>query len=175
MRKKVTREKRIEYLQRHYERHPENKAAKAKLNRDWIINNRERYNQLKSNYRFRLKIAALEYYSQGTPKCAHCGFSSDIDALILDHINDDGNAHRKEMGCTGRGLPTGTNIYERLKAKGWMPGLQVLCANCNTIKAIRLRRGNTSTEMAVIVGTKSRWRKKSDSLVNTNIPTPLFF
>ena len=122
-------------------------AEKAKLNREWIQNNRARKNELKALYRFRLKLAALLHYGNGTIACSVCGYSADIDALCLDHINDDGAEHRKQLGCTGRGTRAGTTIYERVKALGWLPGLQVLCANCNTIKAVRKARGLTSEEM----------------------------
>lgn len=135
------------------------REARNELNRRWIANNRERYNAAKSEYRFKLKAAAIEHYSGGTNACASCGFFADIDALCLDHINDDGAAHRRELGCSARGGSAGTTMYERLKALGWMPGLQVLCANCNTIKAIRLKRGRTSEEMAIATAGPTRWKK----------------
>lgn len=144
------------------QRYKATKAGKDKyreLNRAWIDQNRERYNQAKSEYRFKLKQEAIRHYSGGSMKCAHCGFDR-FDALCLDHIDDNGAEHRKELGCGGRGLSAGTTMYERLKALGWLPGLQVLCANCNTIKAINLRRGRTFDEMVEATKGKTRWRKE---------------
>lgn len=154
--KKVSAEKMREYQQR-YKAKPGVAERYRELNREWIAKNRERYNQAKSEYRFKLKTAALNHYSAGAMCCAICGFGADIDALTLDHINDDGAEHRKELGCGGRGSISGTTMYERLKALGWLPGLQVLCANCNTIKAIRLKRGRTAAELAVVVSEPTRW------------------
>ena len=158
---RVTLDKSREYQARHKAKDPIAYAAKkAALNRNWIERNRERYNRAKSEYRFKLKIEAIDHYSNGTMCCGICGFGADIDALCLDHIQDNGATHRKDLGCGGRGLSGGTTIYERLKALGWLPGLQVLCANCNTIKAVRLRRGNTAADMLSVVHSgPTRWRK----------------
>ena len=133
------------------------KAKRAEMNRAWIEKNRDQYNKSKSYYRFSLKVEAISHYSDGTMCCTWCGYKEDIDALTLDHIEDNGAEHRRELGCSSRGGNSGTTMYERLKALGWQPGLQVLCSNCNTIKAIRLRRGTTSDEMMAMP--KPRWRK----------------
>jgi hypothetical protein len=132
---------------------------RRELNRDWIAKNRERYNAAKSEYRFKLKVAAISHYSSGTMSCTRCGFNADIDALCLDHIHNDGAQHRKQLGISGRGASSGTTIYERFKALGWMDGLQVLCANCNTIKELRRKRGRTSEEMLEATKGQTRWRK----------------
>lgn len=163
-RKPVTPEKRREYSQKHIANRksadPEAYAAyRAKLNRDWIGKNRQQYNKAKSEYRFKLKLDAISHYSNGTMTCARCGYGEDIDALCLDHINDDGAAHRKALGVSSRSLSGGTTIYERLRALNWMPDLQVLCANCNTIKALRLKRGRTAEEILHdLAVSPSSWR-----------------
>ena len=136
-------------------------ALRAKWNREWIAKNRSRYNEAKSEYRFKLKLAALKHYSDGRLSCAQCGYSEDIDALCLDHVNDDGAHHRRGLGVGGMtsvGNRAGTTLYERLKALGWMPGLQVLCFNCNAIKEIRRKRGKTASEMFVITTKVTRWK-----------------
>lgn len=58
----------------------------------------------------------------------------------MDHINDDGKKHRLEMGISHRGASSGTRIYEVIQRLGKIEGLQVLCANCNTMKQLRLCR-----------------------------------
>lgn len=148
-------EKRRIYAQRYKEK---NRELYARLNREWIDRNRERYNQAKSEYRFKLKREAIRHYSGGTMCCAECGFSG-FDALCLDHIEHNGAAHRKELGCGGRGMSAGTTMYERLKALGWLPGLQVLCANCNTIKEITRKRGRNYEQMVEATAGPTRWKK----------------
>lgn len=143
---KIPAEKAREYQQRYKAKHPE---KVKEMNRAWIAKNRQRYNESKSEYRFKLKVAAIDYYSNGKRCCNLCGFNADLDALCLDHINDDGAAHRAELGISSRGAVSGTTIYERLKAKGWMDGLQVLCANCNMVKELRRKRGGRNAEEMV--------------------------
>ena len=62
-------------------------------------------------------------------KCNYCGFQN-IDALQIDHIHGGGNKDREESGTSG-----GWSFYKYLKKKHYPPGYQVLCANCNSIKA----------------------------------------
>jgi hypothetical protein len=66
-------------------------------------------------------------------RCQQCGFE-DIDGLVMDHINNDGAAHRKTERMSSRNGGSGTTIYEVIRRKGRIEGLQVLCANCNMIK-----------------------------------------
>jgi len=144
---------------RKYAKKPGVLERRRELNKNWIEKNRERYNAAKSEYRFKLKVVAISHYSNGTMSCTRCGFNADIDALCLDHINDDGAQHRKQLNISGRNTTSGTTIYERFKALGWMDGLQVLCANCNTIKELRRKRGRTSDEMLEATKHPTRWRK----------------
>lgn len=155
-----TKEQILKYNQ-NYRAKPGVKEARAKLNRDWIAKNRTRYNEAKREYRFKLKLDALAYYSKGTMDCNNCGYNADTDALCLDHINDNGSEHRKQLGCSSRGNANGTTIYERLKAKGWMDGFQVLCFNCNTIKELRRKRnGKTSIQMKFDIKYPKGWCNK---------------
>ena len=138
-------------------------AKRAKWNREWIAKHRTRYNQAKSEYRFKLKLEAIDHYSNGSRKCALCGYSDDIDALCLDHIENNGQAHRKELGVggmTGKGTRSGTTMYERLKALGWLPVLQVLCFNCNAVKEVRRKRGRTAAQMLDATAKPTAWRLK---------------
>ena len=43
-------------------------------------------------YRLRARMACLEYYSRGSPRCACCG-ESHIEFLVIDHINGGGNTY----------------------------------------------------------------------------------
>jgi len=78
----------------------------------------------------RLKKTVFQYYSEGTMKCACCGETT-FSLLTLDHINNDGAEHRRQLNVGG-----GLTFYRRLKKLGYPPGYQVLCWNCNSGKAI---------------------------------------
>jgi HNH endonuclease. len=79
-----------------------------------------------AGYRRRDRIRALVFDHYGRT-CAHCGTSED---LQIDHVNEDGKAHREEVSY-GRG---GANFYVWLIANGFPDGFQTLCAPCNKTK-----------------------------------------
>jgi hypothetical protein len=142
-----------------------NREKRAKWNKDWIEKNRDRYNNAKAEYRFKLKVDVISQYTDGKMCCQICGYDKDIDALCLDHINDDGAEHRKQLGISSRGNSNGTTIYERIKANGLIDGLQVLCFNCNTIKELQRKRGNkTSAEMFEAISKPIRWKDDKNQI-----------
>jgi hypothetical protein len=71
--------------------------------------------------------------------CALCG-ETDMRALSLDHIYNDGAAHRRETG-------SGDGQYKWLKAHHYPMGFQVLCASCNIAKHLN---GGVLPEIAVV-------------------------
>lgn len=85
----------------------------------------------------------LEYYhglrrevlnAYGGMKCACCG-ETEEQFLTLDHINNDGADHRRELlGKSGKVPGVTGSLYGSLKKKGFPPGFQVLCMNCNFSK-----------------------------------------
>lgn len=86
-------------------------------------------------WRQALKEACINMYSNGDACCAWCP-QADIDVLCLDHIENNGKAHR--LAITGR---CGTSdFYRKIQRMGYPPGLQVLCANCNLKKEMVRRR-----------------------------------
>lgn len=72
-----------------------------------------------------LRRCVLEHYSVGDAKCSCCA-EREIAFLVLDHVNDDGAAHRAAIK---------QNVYTWLRANGYPPGFQVLCHNCNFAKS----------------------------------------
>lgn len=66
------------------------------------------------------------------PYCQECGRTY-LWHLTIDHVNDDGAEDRKKYGCGGLAF------YAKLKKLGYpdMYKYQVLCHNCNLIKARR--------------------------------------
>jgi len=82
------------------------------------------------DYQYELKQIAFFIYSNGTMKCAECGFD-DFDCLELDHINNDGYKHRHENKNHVK------NPYLYIKKLGYPDEYQVLCKNCNWIKHLK--------------------------------------
>jgi len=81
--------------------------------------------QLRRVKHFELKVEVLKQY--GGPRCICCGVT-ELKFLTLDHVNDDGNAHRKSLGMQA----VGGGYYAWLKRNGFPDEieLQVLCWNC---------------------------------------------
>ncbi len=70
-------------------------------------------------------------------KCVTCGYEKDKRALVLDHKNGDGKEDRKERGSK-------LFRYYCLNLEEAKERLQVLCANCNMIKAMENKEHNKS-------------------------------
>ena len=75
----------------------------------------------------KLKHEIFTHYSKGLLKC-NCCDESEYSFLTLDHINNDGAAHRKEVG-------SGDHIWRDLRKNNYPEGYQILCFNCNLGKA----------------------------------------
>lgn len=108
-------------------------------NRKWIDDNKQKSKDCANRYieknrdlisaknkvaRVRLKYETLSFYSNGDPVCNSCGFDN-FHALTIDHINGDGNKHRKEIH---------SHVYSWIKRNNYPCGFQVLCMNCQWIK-----------------------------------------
>jgi hypothetical protein len=84
-----------------------------------------------SDYRERIKVEMIAAYGG---VCCECGEADPI-VLVLDHINDDGQADKK-LGFKG-----GFNTYKRLRRLNWPKGrYQLMCHNCNFRKEYRRRK-----------------------------------
>lgn len=75
----------------------------------------------------RLRGAALAAY--GTV-CQCCGEAQPA-FLVIDHVDGNGSAHRKEIKQSGS-----TTLYRWLAKHQYPPGFQVLCHNCNYAKHV---------------------------------------
>ena len=93
--------------------------------RKWYLKNQERQCRVNSEryHRERAKIFAL----LGGAKCAECDWT-DTRALIFDHLDGDGAAHRKIIGNSW------TKLFHDIFANP--EKFQVLCCNHNQIKRI---------------------------------------
>jgi hypothetical protein len=76
-----------------------------------------------------LRLEVLDAY--GGRRCSCCG-ETELSFLSIDHIAEDGAAHRRLLGYRDRsGSGGGTRTLQWIKANGFPPGFQVLCFNCN--------------------------------------------
>jgi hypothetical protein len=67
----------------------------------------------------------MRAYGGEAPACACCG-EQGAAFLTLDHVNNGGNAHRRQKGNQG--------VYHELRRAGYPAGFQVLCFNCNVAR-----------------------------------------
>lgn len=70
----------------------------------------------------RLRHQVFAHYSSGEPKCACCK-ETGFRFLTLDHTNNNGGEHRREVG-------DGLSTHIWLVRNGFPNGFQVLCWNC---------------------------------------------
>lgn len=103
--------------------------TKKRLQAEYRERNREKLRQYQRDMKKALREEVLDKYGR---VCVYCNYS-DTRALQIDHINNDGNVERKELG--GKNF-SGWRFYSHLKKLGWPEGYQTLCANCNVIKHI---------------------------------------
>jgi len=88
-----------------------------------LNNNPDLRRNWESKYRQKQKNLVYNYYSNGKFNCAKCGYTNYL-ALTVDHINGDGNKHRREVG----------DIYKFLIRNNFPTGYQILCMNCQFVK-----------------------------------------
>lgn len=80
--------------------------------------------------RLKVKLEVFTHYCKEKPICNEkdCNID-DIDMLALDHINDDGAAHRKSIGNA-----SGFRLYDWIQKNNYPKMFQVLCWNHNIKK-----------------------------------------
>jgi hypothetical protein len=91
------------------------------------------------------KTRDLVFSAYGGYICVCCGETEPL-FLTIDHIHNDGAAHRKSINGGG------TRLYDWLRARNYPDGFQVLCLNCNMGK---YRNGGTcphKTSAAICTG-----------------------
>ena len=91
------------------------KQYRLKNNALLVIKRRE-YNNM-------MKLKVLDFYTEGKMCCACCG-ERILDFLTVDHVNNDGKKHRKELGNS-------IKLYTWLIKNKFPEGFQILCFNCN--------------------------------------------
>jgi hypothetical protein len=103
----------------------------------WRKKNPKKESLLKQKHNEKIKTKVIQAYSKsGEVKCDWCGFS-DIRALCIDHVNNNGAEERRRLKDK---TFAGRNFYKWLIDNNFPEGYQILCANCNLIKEIERRR-----------------------------------
>lgn len=101
------------------------KDIRSQRHKEWHSKNRN--NQLiKFKIRRReIKHQIIFHYSKGLMCCSCCG-EVNIGFLTIDHLNGNGNKHRKTIK---------TELYLWLRRNNFPKGFQVLCYNCNMARS----------------------------------------
>lgn len=109
----------LAYYHKNHEKVSKKKEEYRKINRE-ILN----IKQKERNADKKLKILQ-EYCKDEIPYCFGCGIE-ELSVLAIDHINDDGAEHRRNMNSA--------RLYGWLTTNNYPSGFQVLCYNCNIYK-----------------------------------------
>lgn len=92
-------------------------------------NNREIRRRAMRKYNAKARKECMEAYGG---RCVCCGEAEDA-FLCIDHINGNGNIHRKAV--IGRKEAAGSATYWWLRKQGYpKDNFQILCYNCNNAK-----------------------------------------
>ena len=110
----------IKYARDNVSHTKEYKKQYYKDNRERIINRTKSH-----NYNNRSEV--LYWYSDGLMNCNNCG-QDHREFLCIDHIDDSGADHRREIG------EGGDRVYMYIIRNKFPEGYQVLCNNCNFLK-----------------------------------------
>lgn len=108
---------------KYWREHEGGREKIAQRNKEWRKNNLEESKRRHREWNWNSKIKALNAYGG---ICACCG-EKEPKFLAIDHINNDGNKHRREV--------KNKTIYVWLRDNNYPKGFQVLCHNCNMAKA----------------------------------------
>ncbi len=119
------RAKRNAKIDEYAKAHPEIKRASTKK---WRQTNPEKIRKNQDASRdahLKIRRKVIDYYSNGTNKCACCG-ESQFEFLVIDHTHGGGGKHRKEHKLSGS-----TRLAYWLQREGFPDGFRILCHNCN--------------------------------------------
>ena len=99
-----------------------NTASKVRSSSPQVKDRLSRYHKMDNAG---LRLGCLQHYSNAAiPVCKCCGVTTLV-FLSIDHIKNDGNIHRKQVG---------SNLYRWLRDNSYPEGYQVLCMNCQFSK-----------------------------------------
>lgn len=141
--KKWKKPRDVYYHMKHQKEDPAYRAKALERSTQWQKENKEQFkiNCLQRRKQLKLKVFSL-YGVNNKPICCHCGYD-DMNALCLDHVNNDGFKDEK----------FGESLY-KYAIRHVSEKFQTLCYNCNWIKHLNnLKNSNP-------IFKTSRYRKK---------------
>ncbi len=107
----------------------ENKDKLRKEKREYYQKNKEVIQVKNKRYyldwKYYNRFQVIFHYSNGKMCCKNCGENIN-EFLTIDHINGNGNKHRKSIGYV--------DLYSWLRRNNFPDGYQILCYNCNLSK-----------------------------------------
>ena len=124
--------KHLKEYQKEYYSKPEVKEYKREYQKEYRSRPEIEEHRKNKNYNYKLEVYSVysKRHSNSNIPCCRCCGETEIDFLSLDHINNDGAKHRKEV----------THVSILWARKNNFPTLfQVLCMNCNFSKG---KKGN---------------------------------
>jgi hypothetical protein len=107
-----------------YKKNPEKYNARTKK-RMTNEENRQKRTEYNKRRRKELRKTIIDHYSKGENRCGCCG-ENHFEFLQLDHIEGNGEKHRKEIKRSA-----GEAFYTWLIRNNFPEGYRVLCSNCN--------------------------------------------
>ena len=98
------------------------RCKKCRSDVDQTNERKTRRREKQHEYRLRKRQELIKFLGE---KCKHCGYDKNWRAMCIDHVNGDGHIERAETAPNA--------IYSRVRKHP--DRYQLLCANCNQIKA----------------------------------------
>ncbi len=96
---------------------------------DW-----SKYKQAAIERAKRIRLEVLVHYSNSDKPFCVCCNESNMEFLCIDHIDGNGNEHRRHIN-NSKFTSGGAPFYSWLIKNKYPKGYQVLCFNCNNSKA----------------------------------------
>ena len=113
----------------YYQKNRKRQIAKAVR---WNADNGKKKKQNSASWYRRKRMEVITSYGS---KCACCG-EEELSFLVIDHVNDDGHKFRWKKDGRPYGPHSGGSLLKHIIDSNFPSDFQVLCANCNTSKAI---------------------------------------
>ena len=85
-----------------------------------------------NRYKERTKLKNRIYLAYGGYICNCCGETEPL-FLTIDHVNNDGANHRRELSKDGKAGDSQA-VYRWIEKNNYPIGFQILCHNCNSGK-----------------------------------------
>jgi hypothetical protein len=103
-----------------------NKEKWRDISQKWYIKHGHELKSRMKSERVDRRMEVIHHYGGENPQCGICN-ETNIEFLVIDHINGDGAKHRATIGKVTDGM------YRWIIKNNFPNDLRVLCQNCNAI------------------------------------------